>query len=319
VDRGARYIEAQGRLLAPWVDAMHRRGVVRPWSETGYVWKSGAGIVPVSVSHPRYVAPDGINAIAKWIGADLDIWRDRRVVRIMPISGNRWHLEWQANPRSPEGSLELTANAIILAIPAPQAVELLLPLVESGLSLEFLHKARSVQFDPCITVTAGYSPSRWSELHQRNPPWNAVEFPNDAVLNWVGFDSSKRAKSEQPFFMMNSSAELAQNYLDATDLQPAGDRILARAADCLFPWLDAPEFVQIHRWRYALVRQGWDKDTLATAEPLPLVCCGDWCGKQEGIEAALRSGLAASSVVNAQLQQRPIPPIGEVLEVKKGN
>lgn len=83
VDRGARYIEAQGRLLAPWVDAMHRRGVVRPWSETGYVWKSGAGIVPVSVYHPRYVAPDGINAIAKWIGADSEIWRARRAVRII--------------------------------------------------------------------------------------------------------------------------------------------------------------------------------------------------------------------------------------------
>ncbi|HEY9877697.1 MAG TPA: FAD-dependent oxidoreductase, partial [Leptolyngbyaceae cyanobacterium] len=72
------------------------------------------------------------------------------------------------------------------------------------------------------------------------------------------------------------------------------------------PWLDTPNWVQVHRWRYAFPQSPLNQDYLHTPTPLPLICCGDWCGGKL-IESALQSGLAAAVQINQQLQQRSLP------------
>jgi predicted NAD/FAD-dependent oxidoreductase len=65
----------------------------------------------------------------------------------------------------------------------------------------------------------------------------ACNISNDSDLAWIGLDSSKRQNPEMPIFVLQSSAEFAQGYLDAQDLSSAAQQMLSRAAQLLIPGL----------------------------------------------------------------------------------
>jgi predicted NAD/FAD-dependent oxidoreductase len=177
---------------------------------------------------------------------------------------------------------------------------LLEPLVGKGLSAEFLERLSSVEFEPCLSAIAGYA-----QAAIQDSPLACI-VSNDSDLAWIGLDSSKRSNPQMSIFVLQSTAEFAEQYLDVEDLKPAGQQLLSRAAQLLSPWLDTPDWLQVHRWRYAFPKSPLNQDCLHTLTPLPLVCCGDWCGGKE-IESALHSGLAAAAQINQQLQQRSLP------------
>ena len=86
-------------------------------------------------------------------------------------------------------------------------------------------------------------------------------------------------------------------YLDAGDLQPAASVLLRASARKFCPWIAQPDWFQIHRWRYAQVRQPHPADMLPVTPSL--LCGGDWCRPAgetlTGIDAAYLSGLAMAN------------------------
>jgi hypothetical protein len=106
---------------------------------------------------------------------------------------------------------------------------------------------------------------------------------------------------------LQSSANFAQLHLEASDLQPIGQEMLKYAAQTLeLPLLETPEWLQVHRWRYAFPSIPWQNQVLSAQAELPLVCCGDWCGGNL-VEGAMLSGLAASVEINNYLKQLVLP------------
>ncbi len=301
-DHGARFLEPKTELLRQLVMVLSNHHIVQPWTDRFYQFNpDNQELIPSSNWCSYYIAPEGISAVAKFIATDLNICISSRVEKIQP---NDRLGEWRLILESTE---EITARTVVVAIPAPQAL-MLLQEEATGITSEVLDRLRSVEFDPCIAVIAGYPAERQQDLAQQNPVWRGLLFPPNDDLAWIAWDSSKRQASTQPVFVLHSSAELAQHYLDATDLQSTGDRLLARAAECAISWLDAPEWMQVHRWRYALCRNPLTESILSADSPLPLVCAGDWCGGDR-IEGALASGFEAASWVNGQLQEFPLPPL----------
>ena len=304
-DHGLRYLKPKGHLLQQLVEVLCERHLLQIWTDTyehlpDQQLKSAA-------EFPCYVAPDGMSAIAKFLATGLEIWLNQRVQALILTRDNFWSLEL-SNPNAESGTLqELSARAVVIAIPAPQALLLLEPLTKTGLNPVFLDNLRSVEFDPCLSVIAGYP----AKMHQ--PVWKAVTFLDDPELAWVGLDSSKRIVAGQPIFVVQSSAGFAQRYLEEQDLNPAGRQLLACASKQLQPWLDTPDWMQVHRWRYANASRPWH-ETHLSVDSLPLVCCGDWCrGASPSsmpctqVESAMLSGLAAAEQINRQLQQRALP------------
>ena len=244
---------------------------------------------------PHYVAPEGMNVLAKFLAQGLEILLNQRVIAITPTPENRWRLSLES------GNEELTAKAVVVAIPAPQALMLLEPLGEAVLGAAFLNNLRSVEFYPCLSVIAGY-PSTSQAL----PDWKALTFIDDAVLGWIGLDSSKRLNPQQPVFVVQSSAAFAQHHDQTQDLQPVGQQILNRAAESLLlPWLNTPDWMQVHRWRYAFPSHPWQYACLSAGTSRTLVCCGDWCGGNL-VEDAMLSGLASAEEVNNNLHHLPL-------------
>jgi hypothetical protein len=292
-DHGTCYLQPKGELMQQFVQMLCDRHILQVWADPVAEFQS-------LNSAFRYVAPAGINAIAKFLGQGLEIWRSGRVQAIA-LNDSHWHLtlasthpEATANQRS-----EIAAQAVVVAIPAPQALTLLEPL--SDLST-LCHQLRSVEFNPCLSVIAGYP----IQLEPK-PDWQAVSFVDNSDLAWVGWDSSKRQAKAGNYevFVVQSSGDFARGYLEAEDLQPAGYELLAKASECLLPWLAKPEWMQVHRWRYAFPSRPLEQAYLIAETALPLVCCGDWCGGGF-VEGAMHSGIAAAEVINRQ-EGRSLP------------
>jgi renalase len=279
-DHGACYLKPKGEFLGKFVELLSRHQIIKIWADES------------QNAAPRYIAPAGMSAIAKFLAQGLDVLLNQRVIAIHPTPEKTWQLTLES------GDEELTAKAVVLAIPAPQAVILLEPLGEELLGTEFLNNLGSVEFAACISAIAGYPVD--SKLL---PNWTAQTFLDDPVLGWIGLDSSKHSNPEQPVFVVQSSAGFAQLHLESADLQPVGQEILQQAAHTLgLTWLESPEWMQVHRWRYAFPSNAWQETVLSANTSLPLVCCGDWCGG-DLIEGATLSGLAASEQINQYLHQ----------------
>jgi len=305
-DHGVRYLEPQGKLLQQLIEILVQRHLLQTWTNTIYELKatsSESGVT--SESEPsqlaRYIAPAGMTTVTKFLATGLEIWLNRRVQSITTTAEPTWHLTLEP---SVETQNELIAKAVVFAIPAPQALILLEPLSQT-LPSTFVDSLRSVEFDPCLSVIAGY-PTVGATHELPLPTWKASTLSNDSDLAWIGLDSSKRPDPQIPVFVLQSTAEFAKRYLDAENLNLAGEQLLSRAAQLLIPWLDTPTWFQVHRWRYAFPSHPLNQDCLKTDTLLPLVCCGDWCGGNL-IESAMNSGLAAAAEINSQLQQRTLP------------
>lgn len=322
-DHGARYLECQGEMVQQLIEIMRDRHILEVWTDTVYEFRVTDGEVksnptspassllhsPFSPSQNRYVPPAGMNCIGKFLANELEIWFTRRAIALHTTDSQTWHLTLEILGEN-EYPQELTAKAVVVAIPASQVLMLLTET--KNLPSEFIETLRSIEYGPCITVMAGYPLERQQDLAKLNPAWKAISFLGDSPLAWIGLDSSKRQESQQPVFVVQSSATFAEKYLESPNLQLVGQHLLERAGEYLMPWLSAPEWLQVHRWRYAFCQHPLSISCLPAMTPLPLVCAGDWCGGNQ-IEGALNSGLAAASWVNSMLANNQLPDFNSIL------
>ena len=296
-DHGTCYIKPKGEVLQRLITLLVQKGDLEVWTDTLHVQDNYSSLVANPQLSLPYIAPGGMNVIAKFLAQGLEIDRSQRVNSIIPTSENQWHLTSETN-------FECTASSVVVAIPAPQAVMLLQPLAGNLLNNDFFEQLCSVEFYPTITVMAGY-------LEQSRQPleWKAITFKENEVLGWIGLDSSKGRNQQQPHFVIHSSADFAEKFFESEDLQSVGQKILETAASTLnLQWLKNPQWIQVHRWRYAFPKNPLAQDCLAAETSVPLVCCGDWCGGNQ-ISSAIVSGIAAAQYINNQLQQRELPGI----------
>jgi predicted NAD/FAD-dependent oxidoreductase len=308
IDHGARFLQPQTPALQALVDDLSDRGVLQPWQPQGFQVQASGDWTPAPPDGPYWVAPEGLSAVGKALGEGLTIHRQQRVSAIS-LGGDR---TWTVTAIAPSGSTPLThrANGLVLAIPAPQALDLLTPLAEA----DGEHPLRgpvaalaAVQYDPCITVMAEYEPPAVAPGGPLglDAPWMVWGQPQSDWL-WLGLDSSKRS-APTGRVVLQSSAAFAAQWIDAPEVQPAGAALLAQAATQFVPWLGQPQRWQVHRWRYALVRRPIAPGApLVSPHPAPLVLGGDWCGTQQ-VDSALAAGRAAATAMARTLDGRSLP------------
>lgn len=281
-DHGAPYLTEQGVLSRCLIQALRQRNILQPWTHLLPI--PAAGRLLPDPEQPAYAATAGITAVGKFLATGLEIWRNHRVQTIQG-KDKTWQLILEA-----ADPVQLTAGAVVVAIPAPQALLLLEPLAAHGLPPDLLQALHTVEFDPCISVIATYAPAQRQTLQTLQP---VIPWVDGSDLAWISLEQTKHPADQFPVVVLQSTAAFAQRHLEADNLMPIGQLLLDQAAKTFLPELKTPVELQVHRWRYALVRQPLKERYLSTNSPLPLVCSGDWCsGKQ--IENALESGLAAA-------------------------
>jgi predicted NAD/FAD-dependent oxidoreductase len=243
------------------------KGVCAPWDS---VPKAGA-----------FAGVPDMAAVAKHLAAGLDV-RQHAHVRALARHGHQWGLRFD------EG--EHVFDALILAIPAPQAAALL-----AGQHPDFEARLAGVRLAPCWAVMLGFeaSPPRSAmEIAMSVPAW-----PDGIWASWQGGDETPvswavrentrpSAPASPPAYMFHVSAKWSEAHLE-----DAPGNIIAAVLEGGWAFGGRkPVYAAAHRWRYALAEVPLGEECLWD-ENARLGLCGDWCLAGR-LEAAYLSGRA---------------------------
>lgn len=258
-DHGAPWFRADDPRLAPCVASWLDDGVIAPWNPDG----RGNG---------RYVPVPHSRALAEHLAADLDVHSGVRVDRLTR-DGGAWSLTTDAGALGP-------FDRVIVAVPAPQAAELLAPCPALA------ETARGVRYAPCITAMARFAApvSGARDIVRGNGP-----------VRMAIRDSAKpgRNTAEEVWVLHGDPAWSAEHLEDSADAA-AGELVAAFRQR-----VDVPEPLAVtgHRWRYARAETPLSAGCLFDGGT-GMGACGEWC-LGGGIDDALLSGMAMAGRVFA--------------------
>ncbi len=296
IDHGCRYLEPFADSALSPIPELLAANVLQPWQPEAFSLSADGALQPMATG-TLYVAPQGMSAVAKALAPGLNIHRHWRATSLTPLPQG-WRIEGETLGGDVPSATALEARAVVVAVPAPQAIALIVAAAQHDEALKTLvQRLQTVDFEPVITVMAGYgSRCAPSPTVQKDPGGWLVTGDNHPTLRWVGLDSSKRTDPQEPVVVIHSSAAFATQAIDRPDLEPVGQALLATAAEILGSALSDPDWMQVHRWRYGFA-QTYLKAPILSSPALPnWVGCGDWCngGSAEG---AIASGKQAATAI----------------------
>ena len=262
-DHGAQYFTARDPAFRAEVARWQQAGVAALWnarlaSFDGNAWTAPATPLERFVGTPRMTSPAawlvqhlGEPALAQW---------QTTVQRLGHTEGG-----W-AIISAEHGLHSQHYSAVLLAVPAPQAVPLLAPVAPAGAAL-----AASARMRGSWAVMLRYaSPVAL--------PWEGA-FINTGPLRWVARDSSKPGRTGQETWLLHASPEWSEAHIEDS-AEAVTTALLAAFAALGGP---APLAATAHRWRYADTEPALTRGSWWDAQ-MRLGLCGDWLhgGKVEG-------------------------------------
>lgn len=257
VDVGASYLTAAEPEFVDLVASWEARGLVRPWTDSFHV-AAPSGLHGVVTGPTRYAAPGGLRSLVEDLAAGLPtVVSDHEVESVTRTARG---VEVDGDP----------FDAVVLAMPAPQAVDL---LAGDDPSLEVLEKVR---YDPVLTLVAAYEQRCWPDL-------DGVFVNDSAVLVFVA-DDGRRRGDDAPVLVAHSGPVLAATHLD----DPASAApLLLDALEHAVGASAKPAWFDVRRWSLARPR------AQAAADPWfdgSIGLCGDAWGLESRVETAWTSG-----------------------------
>lgn len=252
VDLGASYLTVSDPGFAAVVDDWAARGLAREWTDT--FTALGDGRADSKDGPVRWGAPRGLRSLVEDLAADVGV--ERREV----------------------GSLdELEADAVVLAMPDPQARR----LVGDHPVADVLDRA----WEPVIAVAARWADRTWDGASPTGR-FDGAFVNDDPDVAWIA-DDGRRRGDDAPVLVAHSTPELAARHLD----DPAGAVPAMLDAVRRLLAVGEPEDVHVHRWTFARPT-GRREASYALVEGDRLVgACGDGWGETPKVETAWLSGV----------------------------
>jgi len=284
VDHGAQFFTARDLRFQDQVARWQERGICFPWSEGFMTWQDGSLHEPEAWrKDTRYACCGGMSQLGKFLAEGLNVVREFQVDNVMLEEGI-----WQLYADSAHSSSPVSARALLVSAPLPQAMK----LVGNRLSLEQLEFTSRITCGSCVAVIARYSDATESPL------WHGIQVRDlTSPISWMAWDSSRRNRGTLgAFAVIHASSEYSSLWLEASkeELKSAGEELLKQAALIGRDWMKHPVDLVVHRWRYAHPKgPSAPSGFLKAPCPEPLYFMGD--GLNGGrIEGAWLSGLFAA-------------------------
>jgi len=271
-DHGAQFFTVRGERFADVVDNWLSAGVAAEWTR-GFADAEGQ---PNEDGYPRYRGTEGMSSIPRYVSRGLDVRTGEMVVTV--YSGDAgWEVVC-------ESGLRVAGNALVLAVPVPQALD----LTSSGhyaLPDEARRQLEAVSYDPCLALMVLLDgPSGVPE-----PGGMQIK---DEPLDWI-CDNQHKGISKVPGLMVHAGPEWSRSHFEDDEAEITR-HLISLAGERLGSDL-TPSVVKtsLARWRYSWVTNSHPEPCLAASEDPPLLFCGDAFG-QPKVEGAALSGLAAA-------------------------
>lgn len=280
LDHGAQYFTVRDARLDRWLKSWLELEVVALWSGRLVRLSQRCGQLaaePAGGTDRRYVGVPDMNALPRHLAAGLDVRLETRIQGLRGGPGEPWFLT------DSEGREQGPFEALVLALPAPQAAGLL------GGHGPLEAEARARPMTPCWAA--------WLEFAERPAALAGFEgaFVEHGPLAWIAANGSKPGRRGERVLLHARADWSAENL--ALDPEAAGERLQA-ALEELVGALPAPLSRSAHRWGYAAPAGPPPPDasnrSLAPLDPQRrLALAGDaYAGGR--VEGALLSGFAAA-------------------------
>jgi renalase len=267
VDLGASYFTARDPDFVAQVDDWCERGLARRWTNR-LAPLSAAGFGEPSEGPWRYATKAGLRSLVADIG---DAEPALKPVLSSPVS------VVEAGP-TVDGE---AADAVVLAMPDPQAKRLLDP----GLT----ELQTAIANRPWVAVLALFAIYR----HRSWEPFDGAFVNHDQVLSWIADDGARRG-DDAHVLVAHSTPEFAADYLHRP--QEATPALIA-ATDRLLH-CGQPTLAKVHRWTYARPVESRDEPFFFGSDRIGLA--GDGWGTAR-VETAWLSGRALGRHIAAEL------------------
>ncbi len=255
-DHGAQYMTAKDEVFIAAIHQWHENGIIESWD----VFRD---------DKTRWIGTPAMNRPVKALLGDLSVSTTTRIVKLLKNDGC-WQLE------SEEGHRHGPFAQAVLAMPAPQARDLLD-------NHPFVDLLRKVEFAPC-----------WAGMVAFEQPvlTDAVHRLDQGIIAWAANNASKPGRIGQNCWTVHASPEWSLENLETSpyDIGPALLDAFAKAVDQDLP---EPGFLEVHRWRYAMVTEPLGEPCLWDGT-IGLGLAGDWCLGPR-VEAAFVSGQALAA------------------------
>lgn len=276
-DHGAQYFTARDSAFRTEVDRLAAAGAVVRYPNTVIgITDAARSLLP---DEPRFVGAPGMNAMAKALADGLDVETSRHISECI-----RDEVGWSL--ALSDGVRTGPFDNVVIAVPAEQAADLLLPIAPS-----LAQEAQAARTSPCWAAMLVFpSPVRVD--------FEAARVGDSSPIAWVA--QMKGNGSAYSCWVLHAKTD----WSDANINQSAewvADK-LAREFSELAHIDVHPRHASAHRWRYAQVQISAGTSFAWDAE-LGIGVCGDWrLGPR--IELAWQSGDSLGSEI-AKSAPRP--------------
>ncbi|ANY10198.1 NAD/FAD-dependent oxidoreductase [Pseudonocardia sp. HH130630-07] len=256
-DIGAAYFTVSGADFAGQVRRWQAAGLAREWTDTLGVF-SGVDRAPDSRGPMRWAAPGGLRGLVADAAAELTVRTGHPVRSVRPGPGGRPLVDGEP------------CDAVVLAMPDPQAARLLDPATPAGAAVT------GRAWNPVLALTLGHPRHAWAPLR--------AAFVNDhPELSLVADDGDRRGDGA-PVLVAHSTGDLARRF-DADPAAAAGP--MTAAVHRLLGIDSDPEWTHVHRWRFAAPAGSRDEPFHLGTDGIALA--GDGWGRSR-VETAWLSG-----------------------------
>lgn len=282
-DHGAQYFTVSSERFKKEVSAWKKAGWVMPWDGKLVTLEKGVA-KPAGRTNgsARLVAVPGMAALGTQL-ADGIALHSGQTVRKLERFGDQWLLTVMCDTVPIDASAG-PFDAVILAIPADQALPLLQPLSSLAGQVGQEHLA------PCWALILSFEQALGLDY---DGAW-----VNGSRLKWIARDTSKPQRRPGEHWVGHASPEWSLEHLN-DDPERVKEKLLKAFHEATGSHVQ-PVYADVHRWRFAQATSTLPGDCLWDGSAR-IGVCGDWFSAGlEGngrIENAYLSGYALAEAV----------------------
>ena len=293
-DQGAQYFTVRDARFARALETVP--GLCKPWSANAIRVLDAHGRVteaPLPARESHWVAAPGMDQLpARWaqpLAGACQLEMKTRVMRIEPdaLDPGQWQLRTESgDARHVYGGFD----AVLLALPAPQAANL---LNTSALAPKGLRKLAGVEMAPCWTLMLAFPNAMQPGLVTLGPQWNAARSTHHRVA-WLARESSKPGREQIERWTLQASAAWSREHEN-----DSAERVTAKLLKAFAEVAGiraTPAWSDARLWRQAQTLKPLGRPYVWDAAR-GIGLCGDWCiGRR--VEDAFVSGLELALAVH---------------------
>jgi len=280
VDHGLSYFGVKSNEFREFTAELLDKGLIQTWGDNfaAYDGEKILDSAPNQSNEALYTSTGGMNQIGKYLSRWVDIHTNTKVGGLTYFGTNRSKKRsWMMNLTSSD---TFEADAVIIALPAPQAYGIISSTIDETNTLKIVRQIDEVSYQPSFSLMAGYGDEEvpeWEGLICRNSP-----------LEFISNEKLKR-DTQETSFVLHSTADFAREHR-TSDEEIVTKKVLGEFAKISGGWASSPKWQQLHFWRYSRAQKVINSPYLELEdEDAPLALIGDYLGGNT-VDDGYRSG-----------------------------